>query len=971
MYIAKTKYSLDNNIEPKELLETAKENGIKTLIVADEGTYGWLELEKHNRKFQLNLIYALRKERNGVRMIWIPRGDALKNVAAIENAYRNQTLNQLNGKNFFVILDPNHKAKKEVIQKELDSLKWLKQKVERVYILDKGDANTKVLKDKSGVATISFKEVMYLNPSERDVSIMRKAIKEGQLIEDDGLSFMVPEKFLENMFGKFECNRTKRFLAEIQQELIVEGHKGYQEKRMEYWNLKEIEETPIPANWERFFGRVIKIPQSEREQKQIALLCTKAGKGFNERYQHSTEKEYAYAINHLKYELSVIVEKGFYTYFLMVEDFIRYCRVNNIRVNRGRGSVVGSILAYCLKITDIDPVQYELKFERFLNPYRMNKPDIDIDLPSSKTEELYKYAQEKYGKESVSKIVTFNTFGPYSAIQSVKNIFKIKDKIETWFPKGLKDIDAFLKTDKGALVRDRLEENGYLHILQYISGIAKLPQALSVHPAGVLISQELNELPLIEKDGELVLTFTKQDDQIERLGVTKFDFLKLSTLDILEETEKWVQKSGQQVKQLDFQDAKTFDLIKKGSTVGVFQLSSRGMRQTCSAIRPNSIEELMDISALFRPGPMSEIPRYVENKKKGYWEFEGLAPDSVEFKDIVPILNKTHGIITYQEQIMDIASVWAGYSLGEADLLRRAVSGKKESIMVKEKENFVKRSLANGRGQKVTEYIFGLIEKFAQYGFNRSHAAGYANLSFETATMKVHHPVEFMTASLNDAIKGKRDRDKILMLFSEVERMGIPLLRPDIDESEALFTPTANGGIRVGLAAIAGIGVAQAIKVKELIAKGEASLEKRLEELKSFKGKTMDLLVRAGALDSYGERMDIWNGLKVKKQQPNNVENTLSLYLEWENDLLGTSFSVSLLTTDLNQDEYFVETITKRNDKNGREMAFIKIVSKEGRKEIVVFHNIWAPLKNKVVEGSILEQAVVDGRIAKFIKVKE
>ena len=971
MYIVKTKYSLETNIEPLSLLEQAKELNVETLLIADDGPYAWLEIEKLNHQYNINVLYSIEKERNGVKLLWIPKGDILIKVAKLETAYRTNDFSSIEKDDFEVFLVPKHITKKEIIQKDLDTLRWLKAKVDKVYILDrkKSSRNARILKEKSGVHTLKIKELAYLDPMERDVSLMRKAIKYGKFIEDNYKAFMLPIQFLKEEMEPFEFNRTSRFFSNIKQSFIVEGHKDFKEKKMEYWNIEEIRKTVIPQDWSRFFGREIKIPKSTWEQKKLALLCYKAGYGFNERY-NGPQEELAYAIKRLKHELSVIAEKGFYTYFLMVADFIRYCRQKNIRVGRGRGSVVGSVLAYCLDIIQIDPIAYELKFERFLNPYRSNKPDIDIDLPASLIHMLFDYVKEKYGSEFVSKILTFNTFGVINAIQSIKNIFDIKERIETWFPKGLDNLDEFLETPEGKQVKRRLKEKGYLYILDYVNGIASLPQALSIHPAGVIISQELNELPLIKRDGELVLAFTKQDDQIERLGVTKFDFLKVKTLDIILGTEEIRRKLGKPVFNLDFNDKKTFELYRKGNSIGVFQMKSFGMRKTCQEVKPETLEDLMDILALYRPGPMEEIPRYIENKEKGFWSFEKLDPNSTEFKDIVPILNKTHGIITYQEQIIEMAAVWAGYTLGEADLLRRAISEKKRKLLEAEKSKFVERSIINGRDVKVTEYIYYLIEKFSDYGFNRSHAGGYAFFSFETAFQKAHYPVEFMTSSMNVSID---KRKKLKVYLEEIKNMQIRLLKPDLYESNVHFEVTKDGDIRMGLAAIAGIGAGKAARIKELLGnKKVKTFAEVKDKLKEMSGRTMDILIRAGVFDSFGDRYQIWQSVKGKKNQKSlNGGNPLLHYLEWEQELLQYTFSnFDEVIATLNPGEYVIESISPIKDKKGRKMAFLKVADKSEKKELVVYYNVWANFSDKLSVGTIISPRIKDKNIAITFDIK-
>ncbi|MED2737561.1 DNA polymerase III subunit alpha [Bacillus toyonensis] len=974
MYLVKTKYSLETNIEPKALLEKANETNNRNLFIIDEGPYAWLEIERLNKDFNLNIIYSICKERNGVKLIWIPKGEILKNIAKLENAYRKNEFSEIMPSDFSVLLEPSTVTKKDVLQKDIDTLLWLKNKFERVYILNKKEAahNIKILKGKTGIHPINLKEASYLEPNDRDVSLMRKAIKTGKFKEDDYRGFIFPNKFLREELGHHEYNRTQSFIEGIKQEFIVEGHPRFKEKKMEYWNKEEIKNTTIPEDWKKFFNRKVKIPKSEWEQKKLALLCYKAGLGFNKKYGKEDPRREA-ALKRLKSELATIAEKRFYNYFLMVEDFIQYCKRKGVRVGKGRGSVVGSVLAFSLGIIEIDPVQYELKFERFINPFRSNKPDIDIDLPYSQIHILTQYVKEKYGEEFVAKLLTFTTFGVINAIQSIKNVFGIKEKIETWFPKGLNDLDSFLNSEEGKPVKNKLIDNNYFYIMDYVNGISELPQSLSVHPAGVVISQELNEIPLIERDEELVVPFTKQDDQIERLGCMKFDFLTVRTLDVIKEAEDIRRNLGKKLLPLDFNDSKTYELYRSGNTFGVFQMKSKGMRDTCINVQPERLEDLMDILSLYRPGPKDEIPNYVQNKMKGHWSFDKMDQNSQEFQDIVPILNKTHGIIVYQEQVMEIASIWAGYELGEADLLRRAISEKKSALMEKERTKFIERSLLNGREKGVTVYIYSLIEKFAQYGFNRSHAGGYAVFSFETCFQKAHYPVEYMTASLNNALA---DRKKLKAYLSETSRMGIEILKPDIFESEPCFTATNDGKIRMGLAAINGIGLTQAKKIKAIV-----KLHKKIsfDEIKNLlsqskmTGRTMDILIRAGVFDHFGDRYDLWQSVKYKKNQNEgkSIEPAL-LYIDWEQQLLQHTFSdLSKLTEALQENEFMIEKITEIKDKNGRLMAFIQVQGKYEKKDLIAYYNIWSNLKNKLSTGIIIEPSLKNERVISYAKVKD
>src|SRR5579871_6327173 len=508
-------------------------------------------------------------------------------------------------------------------------------------------------------------------------------------------------------------------------------------------------------------------------------------------------------------EIKTIQQMKFSGYFLIVWDFIRYAKTRKIPVGPGRGSAAGSLVSYAMEITDIDPLAYGLLFERFLNPERISMPDIDIDFCTRGRGEIIQYVTEKYGREQVAQIITFGTLGARAAIKDVgrgldisfADVEKITKLIPT-MPLNIKLAEARKmepQIDELAAKDPRLKE--VLDIAQRLEGMAR---NASVHAAGVVISPApLKELvPLYKTNKDEIVT---QYDMVglEKLGLLKMDFLGLTTLTIIEDALKLIDKyRGVQlvIEDLPLDDKKTYELVfHKGYTSGVFQFESPGMRDILRRYQPDRLEDLCALNALYRPGPMGMIDDFID-RKHGRRE---VVYDLPEMKEI---LEETYGVMVYQEQVMQISNRLAGYSLGEADLLRRAMGKKKLEEMAKQRARFIEGAKANGHPARKSEKIFDLMEKFAGYGFNKSHSAAYAYLAFVTAYLKTHYPLEFMSALLTSQTG---NTSQVVKYINECREMGIRVLPPDVNSSDFDFTPVENGaesGIRFGLGAIKSVG---------------------------------------------------------------------------------------------------------------------------------------------------------------------
>ena len=508
------------------------------------------------------------------------------------------------------------------------------------------------------------------------------------------------------------------------------------------------------------------------EFQYLTNLCQK---GLNKRLNNNIEKKYQ---DRLNYELSVINKMGFCNYFLVVYDYVKYAKKNNILVGPGRGSAPGSLVAYTLGITEIDPIKYNLLFERFLNPERVTMPDIDIDFDSNKRELVVNYVIEKYGIKNVAGIITFNTLASKQVIKDVGRVLNIPLKLTDAISKLITDKDLITSYNNNSKLKSLINSSEELKKLYDISlHLEGLPRHVSIHAAGIVISnRHLDEVIPLYKNDIGIYTTAYSMNYLEELGLLKMDFLGISNLTIIDEIITNIKNNEQiniSFNNIPLDDTKTMEIFKKADTDGIFQFESPGMKNFLKKLNPNSLDDLIAAIALYRPGPMDNIDSYIKRKS-------GKEPISYLDKCLEPILKSTYGIIIYQEQIMQIANVLAGYSLGEADILRRAMSKKKLDILQNEKEKFIKRSLEKGHSEESATKIFELILKFAGYGFNLSHSVSYAIVAYKMAFLKRHFCHYFMLSLLNNAIGSDV---KTQIYISEAKHKKITITPPDINIS--------------------------------------------------------------------------------------------------------------------------------------------------------------------------------------------
>ncbi|GAC40901.1 DNA polymerase III subunit alpha [Paenibacillus popilliae] len=707
----------------------------------------------------------------------------------------------------------------------------------------------------------------------------------------------------------------------------------------------------------------------------------------------------------LNYELDTIEKMGFSDYFLIVWDFIRFAHEQGIMTGPGRGSSAGSLVAYSLRITNVDPLKYRLLFERFLNPERITMPDIDIDFNDERRDEVIRYVADKYGHDRVAQIITFGTMAARAAVRDVGRVLNVPynetDRAAKLIPNQIGMTLAKALNASGELRTWKERQPRIGELLDMAAKVERMPRHASTHAAGVVISREpLTDYVPLQAGTEHAALTQYSMEHLEAVGLLKMDFLGLRTLSIIERTLCWVKKdTGDEISlnALDDTDPSTYALLSRGETTGVFQLESAGMRRVLRELKPSSFEDIVSVLALYRPGPMEFIPNYIQSK-------HGLKPVEYPHPDLEPILRDTYGIIVYQEQIMHIASKMAGFSLGEADLLRRAVSKKKREVLDQQRQHFVEGSLGQGYSDEEANRVYDMIVRFADYGFPRAHAAAYAVLAFQTAYLKAHYPTEFMSSMLTANMGSHR---KVAEYIDDCRRLGIEVLPPDVNESFVPFTPVV-GGIRFGLGAIKNVGTLAIDSI--LLERQERSYADLLDfcqrvDLRVCNRRVIESLIQGGAFDSLpGHRAQLlamidetleaagkWRkdreDLQIQFLDLIEVNNwmidypevpplTMSRQLEMERELLGLYLSghpldeydqlLEELDTDRLVDLHeapdesecivvgMIVSLRTITTKKGKPMAFAELEDRVERAEVVLFPEVWKRAERLVGKGALV-----------------
>jgi len=748
----------------------------------------------------------------------------------------------------------------------------------------------KRLREETGIPFVATNDVHYVKKEDAAVHDVLLCIQTAKTVDDENRM-----RFPNDQFYLKSEQEMERLFADLPEAIE---------------NTKKIADR---CNVEFRFGQVhlpeFHAPDGKQNEAYLRELCEE---GMKERYGADYAERDPSLAQRLSYELDTIVAMGYVEYFLIVWDFINFARSRGIMVGPGRGSAAGSIVSYALKITDIDPIRYGLIFERFLNPERISLPDIDIDFCYERRGEVINYVIEKYGADRVAQIITFGTMKAKAAVRDVGRALNMSYSDVDVIAKAI-PFDLRMTIDKALDMNPELkaayeEDRRVRELLDTARALEGMPRHASTHAAGIVISnRSMDEyVPLYLAEKGISTQFPM--GTIEELGLLKMDFLGLRNLTVIRDTLELVeQHHGVKIdlSKLTYDDKAVYDLISSGNTQGVFQLESSGMTQFIKNLRPDCFEDIIAGIALYRPGPMSSIPTYIENKKN---------PQGIEYihESLKPILSVTYGCLIYQEQVMQIVRDLAGYTYGRSDLVRRAMSKKKMDIMLKEQEYFVygkedengnieiKGCIRNGIPEQAAKEIYNQMISFAEYAFNKSHAAAYAVVAYQTAYLKTYYPVEFMAALMSSVIG---DATQIAKYIRNCQEMKIPVLPPDVNESGKKFT-VKDGAIRFGLLGVKNVGegiIDAIIKARE-----EKGPPKDIFQfidnidVHELNKKAVESLIKAGALDclegNRAQHLAVYEGL-IESAQNNarkNIEGQLSLFQTNADSMNGAGMKFKL-----------------------------------------------------------------------------
>ncbi len=852
----------------------------------------------------------------------------------------------------------------------------------------KANQGLKQISKQTGIPLVATNDIHYIYPEDAEAQEVLMCINSNNTIEDEDRL---------TMEGNFSV-RSPQEMAEIFKQ-TPQAIKNTQ-KIADQCNLEiELGKTELPH---------FHLPKGKTVDGYLKTLCQQ---GIKQRYKKITSE----IKKRLDYELSVIKKTGFASYFLIVQDFVNWAKQQGIVVGPGRGSAGGSLVSYLLGITNVDPLKYGLLFERFLNPQRVSMPDIDLDFTDTRRDEVINYVAEKYGHDRVAQIITFGTMAARAVIRDVGRAlgypYNFCDKLAKMIPfsfslekalNNVPELQQAYQTDK--------QTQRLIDLAKKLEGVAR---HASTHACGVVITRNKLEkyTPLQYASSQEKETIVTQYEMhaIEDLGLLKMDFLGLKNLTIIEKTINLIKQRRDKeidIENIPLNDKKTFKLLQKPNTTGVFQLESSGMRRYLKQLKPTEFEDIIAMVALFRPGPMELIPEFIARK-------HGRKKISYVHPKLKPILENTYGIAVYQEQLLQIVRDLAGFTLAEADVLRKAVGKKIKKLLDKQKDKMIQGMVENDIDKKTAQKIWDFVEPFARYGFNRSHSTCYALIGYQTAYLKAHYMPEFMTALMNAE---QNDIDEIAKLVGEAKQEGIDVSPPDINESFKKFTLVSDKNIRFGLTAVKNVGhnVVEAI-VNEREKNGEyksiADFLDRVES-KDLNKRSLESLIKAGAFDELEDRGKLLANLDQLLNHSRQVQKTkangqASLFgastssgsfsdfslnnssktgkkdkLVWEKELLGIYVSEHPLEqhrkklkknfTEIDELDVnktgkrvkisgIINTIKKIITKNGHPMLFVELEDLTGKIEALVFPSILEKNSDIWQEGKILK---IGGKIS-------
>lgn len=946
LYIKTDNSLLNSMIKISDLVKYALKNNIKALTITDNNMYGVMEFYTECINNKIKPIVGLEINYNNITFVLYA-----KNIEGYYNLVKLSTLiseNNLdfeslknNSSDLILILPFEYK------DNNIKSLyKDIFIGVKDIYEYNSYNENNSVY----------FNKVLYLEENDYIYINYLKSIRDGSAFSNELLDNDLKEfSYIEKNYPKTLVNLSK----------IVD-----------MCNLKIEKRDDLLPKYTL--------------QNSYEMLKDKVKEGIKRIFGKSVPKVY---IDRCKYELDVINKMGFCDYFLIVSDYVSYAKGNGILVGPGRGSAAGSLVSYLLDITEIDPIRYNLLFERFLNPSRVTMPDIDIDFDYMRREEVINYCINKYGKKRVAGIITFSTFG---AKQAIRDICKIKniDLKETDYICGMIDSKYNLKEnyDNSSKIRDFINKSEIRKSIYKIAiKIEGLKRQTSVHACGIVIcSKDLDSVIPLKYQENIYLTGYDMN-YLEKLGLLKMDFLGLKNLTIIDSIIKDINDPNISFSSIPLNDRKTLDLFKCANTIGIFQFESKGMIDFLRRFKPDSFEDLFAAIALYRPGPMDNIGKYID-RKNGIEEITYIDPC------LEDILKSTYGIIIYQEQIMRIASVYAGYTLSEADILRRAISKKKENVLIEQRNKFIEKASKCGRSVEQANKIYDMILKFASYGFNRSHSVAYAIISYKMAYLKAHYPSLFMKQLLNMSISSN-----VKEYLYEAKLNNVEILKPDINLSSNKYEDF-NGKLRIPFNSIKGIslGISSYIirerengKYKDIY-----DFIKRMNKYKISRN-IIESLILAGCFDNEFNRktlfenldlilnyasisLDIEDGLIEKPELNLYREYTKKELMKIEHDIFGfylsyhpvteiriekgNSYDILSVGKSFNKRINIILEVNKKKElktKNNDLMCFLTCSDELSEIDVVVFPDIYKEINVK--EGDIINlTARVEKRFDKY-----
>ena len=784
---------LKSMIKIDDLIKVAKEHNIKALTITDDNMYGVIEFYNTCTKNDIKPIIGLEINISSKIILYAMNYDGYKNLMKIT------TLKSEGELNIDILA---HYSNNLICLLPYES-KDLYSELSKIYKYIFLTYQNQEEKDKIKIENkLYMNEILCIKKEDEKYLKYLKAIKEGVSVKE------IEEIQNKSLFSLEKDSKNNELIVSLCN-LEIKKHQDL-------------------------------LPVYDENKDAYTELKKECIKGMKRIFGNAAPKKYALR---LKHELEIINKMGFCNYFLIVADYINYAKTHNILVGPGRGSAAGSLVSYTLNITAIDPLKYNLLFERFLNPERITMPDIDVDFEDTKREEVIKYCIDKYGEKKVALIVTFGTLAAKQAIKDVARTLDIDLQKTDNFTKLIDSRLSLKENYQFSKVKRYLEMNPEFKTVYKIAlKFEGLKRHTSLHAAGIVMSKyNLDEnIPLDKNHGVYATEYDK--DYLEELGLLKMDFLGLKNLSL-------IANILDEIKTIEFDtikedDEKALEIFKNVNTTGIFQFESEGMKKFLHKFRPETFEDIVSALALFRPGPMKNIDSYIRRKR-------GLEKIDYLHENLKPILKPTYGIIVYQEQIMQIANIMAGYSMAEADLLRRAMSKKSEAILLKEKDKFIKGSIKNGYDESLAHKIYDLIFKFADYGFNRSHSVAYAMISYRMAYLKAHYPLVFMKNLLSSAINSETKTKEYIY---ECTKNGITIAKPNINISDMMYIKVDNK-IVFPLTNIKNVGVNAA---KAIIEERKNGKFKDIFDFicRCYKGpvnsKTIENLIYAGAFDSFG-----------------------------------------------------------------------------------------------------------------------